>query len=246
MKFFLLIFSLLFIVISAATTSLATDKVVVIPLLKNKKIAGDATPADVVQGKTFTASDGEHTGIRPPAPVASDYINKEGVNPPDPRFELFSYNGVEQTGYGVKDLMTGLIWMKSPESSTATWGDSYQGCESRMTTYQAFDNGFMTVSDWRLPTVREMNSLMDYGRGLVHVAGDNAVAGSSYFSSIRHGEYWTSSLAMVPCPGGSARCSLAYTVDIDQALIRQHLFNSGESSPVYSSWCVRGPYNIEY
>jgi len=119
-KFVKLFFVLLCVGCIVPVWSKAADKVVIIPLWKSNKIVGDATSADVVGGKTFTSADGEHTGIRPPAPIGTDYVGK-GIHPPDPRFQVNSYNDIEQTGYGVKDLMTGLIWMKSPGSSTSTW-----------------------------------------------------------------------------------------------------------------------------
>jgi len=121
MKYLVFLLCILSVICSAYSGSLAADKVVVIPLLGGA--VGNATVADVVKGKTFSNKEKKNLeGIRPPAPIGTDYIGV-GIHPPEPRFQVNSYNDIEQTGYGVKDLMTGLIWMKSPGSSTSTWSD---------------------------------------------------------------------------------------------------------------------------
>ncbi len=246
MKNYQLVFVLLVAGCIVPSWSGAADKVVVIPLFKNSKIVGDATPADVVGGKTFTSADGEHTGIRPPTPIGTDYVGK-GVPPPDPRFQVFNYNGVEQAGYGIKDLMTGLIWMKSPGSSTSTWPDAVNSCEDLITTYPVQPNAFMSVSDWRLPTVREMSSLLDYSRGSGQVAGTNALVIPNFFTDVHNNIYWTASLIDSLCSngqGGFYRCNIDVTVDLRYATVNHEVLD--QSPPQHFSWCVRGPYGIEY
>jgi hypothetical protein len=213
--------------------------------LENKNIEGNAVAADVLNGKTFSTADGIHTGIRPPAPIGTDYIGM-GVHPPDPRFEVYTYNSVEQWGYGVKDLMTGLIWMKSPGSSTSTWSDAVDSCENLITTFPV-RSGYMFVSDWRLPTVREMNSLLDYGQGAVHLSGANALVVPNFFTDVINERYWTDSGAMTPCPPEGNRCNIVYFVNIDVADVDRDLIDPTASNPPeHYHWCARGPYGIEY
>ena len=227
----------------------ADNKVVVIPLWKTKTIEGNAVPADVLSGKTFTTADGELTGIRPPAPIGTDYVGK-GVHPPDPRFEIHTYNSLEQTGYGITDLMTGLIWVKSPGQSKKTWLEAVDSCENMQTTYQATENGYIFVNDWRMPTVREVNSLIAYSRGGGQIAGSNALVVPNFFTDVHSNIYWTASLADSLCPdgqGGVYRCNIDFTVDLRYAtVIQETLDPNDQSPPQHYYWCVRGPYGIEY
>jgi len=232
----------------------ADNKVVVIPLWKTKTIEGNAVPADVLSGKTFTTADGELSGIRPPAPIGTDYVGK-GVHPPDPRFKIFYARSkidpyeVEQTGYGITDLMTGLIWMKSPGQSKKTRSEAVHSCENKITTYSFFSTGYPKIylNDWRLPTVREFNSLLDYGRGAVHVAGSTALVVPNDFSDVLHGQYWTDTGSVTPCPPDGNRCNIVYYVNIVDADVDRALIDPTDSNPPeYYYWCVRGPYGIEY
>jgi hypothetical protein len=55
----------------------------------------------------------------------------------------------------VTDNCTGLVWQKATAPGTSTWQDALLYCES-------LDLGGST--DWRLPNVRELQSLVDCGR----------------------------------------------------------------------------------
>ena len=247
MKFVKLFFVLLCVGCIVPVWSKAADKVVIIPLWKSNKIVGDATPADVVGGKTFTSADGEHTGIRPPTPIGTDCIGK-GVQPPDPRFQVYRgpFTAEIQTGYGVKDRMTGLIWRLSPEPDKMFF-EARNYCQDMSTQYIPSKGRPISVEDWRLPTVRELSSLMDYGRGAAHISGDHALARPNFFTNVQPGDYWTNTMTMVPCPGGGgSRCYIVYTVDIDGATVDKVMLSGGEGDPQYSFLCVRGPYGIDY
>ena len=56
----------------------------------------------------------------------------------------------------VLDNLTGLMWTRNANlGGSRTWTNSITYCE-------ALTNG--GYEDWRLPSVRELQSLMDYGR----------------------------------------------------------------------------------
>jgi hypothetical protein len=257
MKYFVSVICILAGICTAPITSRADNRVVVIPLLKNKKIVGDAEPADVVQGKTFTSADGEHTGIRPPAPVSTDYVNiygnvggtidGAGIDPPDPRFTMY-YRSVgfqAEVGYGVNDLLTGLIWMKSPSSSEKSWPNAATSCENLETSYvPTYGARPVSVEDWRLPTVKEINSLFDYARGVS--PAPNALVQPNYFSNISSGIYWTDTISMVPCSPVGTKCNIVHVVDIDHATVSKQLIHPDGEPPEHFYWCVRGPYGLEY
>jgi uncharacterized protein DUF1566 len=81
------------------------------------------------------------------------------------------------------DTCTGLMWEQDSGVGTLTWPQALRYCEK-------LDMGGHT--DWRLPNVRELQSLVDYGR--VDTAIDPA------FMSDSDG-YWSSS-AYLDDPGG--------------------------------------------
>lgn len=59
-------------------------------------------------------------------------------------------------GQTVTDNNTGLVWMKSDDSSTRAWQAAIDYCHGLSLTGQF---------DWRLPTYLELESIVDYGRG---------------------------------------------------------------------------------
>ncbi|QHI68110.1 Lcl domain-containing protein [Tichowtungia aerotolerans] len=107
-------------------------------------------------GQTQGMYDEEDGNVRP------------GLTWPSPRF---TDNGDET----ITDNLTGLMWAKS--ASSAYWHTALQNCDGL--TLAGHD-------DWRLPNVREMRSLCNYG---LH---DPAIE-SSVFSSLPYNDwYWTS------------------------------------------------------
>ena len=87
----------------------------------------------------------------------------------------------------VTDKLTGLIWLKDPSCfGTASWS----GALSAANTLRAGACSKLTdesePGDWRLPNVREMASLLDYGRM------DPALPPDHPFSRAKSGFYWTS------------------------------------------------------
>jgi hypothetical protein len=76
----------------------------------------------------------------------------------------------------ISDLTTGLIWQKSDDSATRTWESALDYCET-------LSLGGST--NWRLPQVKELQSLVDTDRH--HPATDPVFAGTK--SAI----YWSSS-----------------------------------------------------
>lgn len=95
-----------------------------------------------------------------------------GVPWPDPRFT------VSTDGYCVTDNLTGLMWVRSPDSLTRTW-------------QQALDyaNGLTLCgyTDWRLPNVNELERL-------VHAGQSNSATwlNTQGFSNVQSNYYWSS------------------------------------------------------
>jgi len=55
----------------------------------------------------------------------------------------------------ITDLNTGLMWQKTPDFATRSWEDAKKYAESQ---------GLAGHDDWRLPNVKELQSIVDYSR----------------------------------------------------------------------------------
>ena len=97
---------------------------------------------------------------------------RAGVAWPSPRFTIST------DGYCVTDNLTGLMWVKSPDSITRTW-------------QQALDyaNGLNLCgySDWRLPNVNELKILINAGQ-----SNSTTWLNTQGFSNVLSGYYWSS------------------------------------------------------
>jgi len=75
----------------------------------------------------------------------------------------------------VTDNMTGLIWQKQDDGITRTWGQGLSYCEALI-----LDN----FSDWRLPNIKELSSLVDDSRYSPTI--------NPVFTNAKSGWYWSS------------------------------------------------------
>lgn len=112
--------------------------------------------------------------------VGQDGKLQKGVAWPVPRF-------TDHEDGTVTDNLTGLMWVKAPHElpgniadpwSSKLWNDALAFCD---------DLDFAGHTDWRLPNVREIQSLMDYRQGALRLLPDGHP-----FEGIIGGIYWTS------------------------------------------------------
>jgi len=118
------------------------------------------------------------------AGTGQDAALKMGVSWPQPRFVVGT--GAEEDC--VTDSLTGLMWVKSPDSSQIAWVDAL-----------AIAKGLFLCghSDWRLPNVNELESLTHAGYfeescGGAPCACNAAWLVSQGFSGMSPSGYWTS------------------------------------------------------
>jgi hypothetical protein len=76
----------------------------------------------------------------------------------------------------VTDTSTGLMWQQTTSSTKMTWEQSLAYCEGLNLGGHA---------DWRLPTIKELQSLVDYSR-------DNPSINTTYFPNTVASIYWSS------------------------------------------------------
>jgi hypothetical protein len=148
--------------------------------------ANAAVAGEVLSGRVFWGLDagawGSHTGTRALAPVpktgqtavhytGDDGTNQKGVAPTGARF-MDNGNGT------VTDNLTGLMWTKNANFWGAIdWTTAVDNCETV---------GLSGITDWRLPNLRELQSLIDYGRS------SPALPTGHPFLNVVESHYWSS------------------------------------------------------
>jgi len=103
-----------------------------------------------------------------------------------PNLESYTDNG-DGT---VTDNLTGLMWQQAVPTTTYTWANAATYCSTTLT--------LASHSDWRLPSVVELTSIVDFG--------SSPAVNSTYFPSTPASWFWSSS----PLAGSS---SYAWYVD---------------------------------
>ena len=100
---------------------------------------------------------------------------RAGVTWPSPRFTV----GTGVTMDCVTDNLTGLMWVRSPSTTPDNWVNALTSANNLTRC------GF---SDWRLPNVNELESLMNS-----EVANPATWLNTQGFNGIQAGSYWSSS-----------------------------------------------------
>jgi len=112
---------------------------------------------------------------------------QKGVPWPEPRF-------TDNDDGTVRDNLTGLIWIKSPEScpggGNGGWEDALQKANNLADGECGLTDGSQP-GDWRLPNVRELQSLIDYGEKHEALPDDHPFNVRHQFCSPET-IYWTS------------------------------------------------------
>jgi hypothetical protein len=149
-------------------------------------------------------------------PYFDDGYYEKGVAWPTPRFN--------DNGNGtVTDKLTGLIWMQQASClGQKTWDDALNAAATLANGTCGLTDG-SEAGDWRLPNIRELQSLVDYGRLNPALPTDHP------FIIGQTRSYWSSS---------------TYGLSPDFAL---YVDFSGGTVPTISKgnnlvyvWCVRG------
>ena len=114
---------------------------------------------------------------------------EKGVAWPNPRFTDNS-NGT------VTDNLTGLIWLQNANVfGVRTWAQALTDCATLNSGEGGLTDG-SAEGDWRLPNVKELQSLIDYGRynpALCNAAGTGQWTAGDPFTGVQSDYYWSSS-----------------------------------------------------
>lgn len=156
--------------------------------------------------------------------AGDDGALQKGVAWPNSRF-TDNGNGT------VTDNLTGLIWLKNANYANATrnWATALTdvaqlNTNGTMNSNNCGDtsNGGSYQMDWRLPNVRELHSLVDYG----HI--NPALSNPNLFTGVQSYSYWSSTEY-------ADSTSVAWVVD----LIHGHVYYNNKTGSYYV-WPVRG------
>jgi hypothetical protein len=132
------------------------------------------------------------TGTIPPAPVpktgstlnhqaGDDVTYQAGVAWPAPRFST----GSGTSSNCVTDNLTGLMWLRNPSGTLRNCSNSIAYCEGLTGS-----GGRGNFTDWRLPNVREMQSLFDYDYRAPALPASHPFLGVATTN-----DYWTGTIA---------------------------------------------------
>ena len=146
-------------------------------------------------------------GTIPPAPVpktgstvnqqaGDDGAYQAGVASPEPRFST----GSGTSSNCVTDNLTGLMWLRNPTGTLRNWSNSIVYCEGLTGS-----GGRGNFTDWRLPNVREMQSLIDFENRAPALP-----PAYPFLLTAATNEYWTGTIAYT---GGGSKRSFAVSMD---------------------------------
>ena len=150
---------------AAGTNTLTRDGYIVV---STPPVAGGYVVVDTAQTQCYGAT----AAIAPPAAGQAFYGQDAQCAGPAPSYT------VSGDGLTVLDHRTGLTWQRSPD----TTGDGFINATDKLTWAQAQARpatlntvAFGGFTDWRLPTIKEQYSLMDFrGQDLSGLAGNDA------------------------------------------------------------------------
>jgi hypothetical protein len=140
---------------------------------------------------------------------------QKGVAWPTPRF-TDNGNGT------VTDKFTGLIWMKNAQAfPLKTWEEAISAANALADGSGGLSDG-SKAGDWRLPNVRELQSLVDYGHN------EPALPLNHPFNNVISSYYWSSTT-------GAFATTDAWNLHFSGGTVSSF----AKTTKIYV-WCVRG------
>jgi hypothetical protein len=122
----------------------------------------------------------------------------------------------------VTDNLTGLIWLKNANAfGGRTWAQALTDCNTLTNGMHGLTDGSV-AGDWRLPHLRELQSLIDYGKSLPPLPSGHPFTGAPVHY------YWSSTSV----PGAD---TFAWDVGLYYGNVNRNL-----KTTAYYIWPVRG------
>ena len=137
------------------------------------------TNSKVNGGASCEGAPVEKTGQTTFYATGDDVDLEKGVAWPNPRF-------MDNGDGTVTDNLTGLIWLKNANRfGSRSWLNALNDCNTLADDGSDLTDG-STAGDWRLPNVKELQSLIDFGQY------GPALPSGYPFSGVQSGVYWSS------------------------------------------------------
>ena len=191
--------------------------------------AGNIRSGVTIFGVAGTVSAGSSAGVPQTGQTSSVAIGddgnlQKGVAWPNPRF-TDNANGT------VTDNLTGLIWLKDANCyGTRSWAQALSDANALASGSCSLIDG-STAGQWRLPNLREMQSLVHYGfsnPAVPNTAGTGQWTPGNPFTNVQSGDYWSSTAS-------AGFASFAWLVTLSHG----DVYNDDETGTFYM-WPVRG------
>jgi hypothetical protein len=172
-------------------------------------------------------------------PLGQDGDLEKGVAWPNPRFTANVDNngdgdctdGGETCNGTVTDNLTGLIWLKDANCyGTQTWANALSSANTLNSGECGLTDGSVE-GNWRLPNVRELQSLVHYGvydPAVPNTAGTAKWTSGDPFTGVQSDNYWSSTT----CASNS---SYAWRGNLQFGSV-----NGYDKTLTYYVWPVRG------
>ena len=185
--------------------------------LVTSRVAVAKTGAGIISGYTLVAGEDGYAGMQVGVALASPRCTDNG-------------NGT------VRDNLTGLIWLKKANAAgvTTNWAGALSlvaelNTSGTMRGINAGDtsNGGTYQTDWRLPNIRELMSLLDYGSDSPAIGWTGA---GNQFTLLQSTSYYWSSTTSHQSSGNAWRLSMA----------RGETDSANTKSTLCYVWAVRG------
>jgi hypothetical protein len=158
---------------------------------KRDVVINDCTPASAAAAPV--PQTGQTTSFDTNKPQRDDGALQKGVPLPNPRF-------IDNSNGTITDKLTGLIWLKNANcpNGTRVWQgalDFVVGINNGTNNCGDTSNEGSHQTDWRLPNIRELFSLVDFAfvnPAISNAAGTGQGSGSDPFSNFQASNYWSS------------------------------------------------------
>ena len=192
---------------------------------------------DLIGERAPVPRTGQTSTVPFPAETGSDGYHQRGVAWPNPRF-TDNANGT------VTDKLTGLIWLRNANctdtvgginksSGTLSWLMALTWSNNLAAGHCGLTDG-STAGQWRLPNLREMQSLIHYGftvPALPNTSGLGKWTEGNPFAGVQSLYHWSCTTYTNSATGGHA-----YRVGLLDGIVDQ----GNKSSDTHYVWPVRG------
>jgi hypothetical protein len=168
----------------------------------------------------------EKTGQTTSYATGDDGELEGGVTWPNPRF-------TDNSDGTVTDNLTGLIWLKKANCfGIKTWNQALSDCNGLADGECGLTDGSI-AGDWRLPHLRELQSVIHYGvynLAVPDTAGTGQLTEGDPFTGVTWAHYWTSTTS-------ADSTNTAWVIDFYDGDVNDNAAKGGVNGYV---WCARG------